>query len=249
MTAPTTSSLCSRGLLAGCWQNGTASAYTPRCVTSRPHHMGTRVAGYLSHGAYVLRTCHLVHALDVPLARKLAALLAGERVLELGAGCGCYTAHLQAAGVQVVALDGTTNIGALTGGLVERQDATEAFLPSTTFGWVLSLEVGEHIRRRLEPRFLCALVQHAESGVALSWAVPAQGGNNHVNEQTNGYVISRMAAHGWAHDNATSTALRAAASFHWFKRTIMAFRPSGRAGTRALVAARCTSSLRSGDRA
>ena len=85
--------------------------------------------------------------------------------------------------------------------------------------------MGEHIPAALEANFIRALVSHASRGIVLSWAVPRQGGTNHKNERTNAYVLFRMREKGWVVDIANSTALRQSATFAWFHRTIMVFRP------------------------
>ena len=93
---------------------------------------------------------------------------------------------------------GAGNSADWSDGFVQHFDLSNPGLALPRAQWLLSLEVGEHIAKRLEGLYLCALVHHARSGIVLSWAVPRQGGNNHVNEQSNAYVIARMDAHGWA---------------------------------------------------
>ena len=61
-------------------------------------------------------------------------------------------------------------------------------------------------------------------GMVLSWAVKGQGGTGHVNEQDNDYVKARICAKGYVNDLAAERALREAARFSYFKRTVMVFR-------------------------
>ena len=90
----------------------------PRCVTKLPHR---RIPGFTVNGSYVLTTCDKVHTFDAGLATELLhRLLDRRRVLELGAGCGCYSSFFRsnATRIELTALDGTKNIAALTHGHV-----------------------------------------------------------------------------------------------------------------------------------
>lgn len=61
-------------------------------------------------------------------------------------------------------------------------------------------------------------------GIVLSWSDNA-GGNGHVNLRTNEWVVQRMGAMGYVHDEAAELALRhAVTDIHWFRTTLMAFR-------------------------
>ena len=56
----------------------------------------------------------------------------------------------------------------------------------------MSIEVGEHIPAELESKFLNNLVNSARRMVVLTWAVPGQGGEGHVNGQTAEAIVEKM---------------------------------------------------------
>ena len=110
---------------------------------------------------------------------------------QLGAGKGCYADTLRRsprrrAGATVRAFDGAPNVGALTGGLVERADLT-APLMQPPAEWVLCLETAEHIPRTHEAQLLANMHGLNTKGIVLSWSNNA-GGNGHVNLRTNPWV-------------------------------------------------------------
>ena len=51
-----------------------------------------------------------------------------------------------------------------------------------------------------------------------------QGGTGHVNEQDNEYVKAMVCKKGYVNDLDAECALRKAAAFSYFKRTVMVFR-------------------------
>ena len=70
-------------------------------------------------GAYRLVSCKKVHYLDDGLATALLRVFgAKSSVLELGAGCGCYSHFWEKNGLRQTSFDGTYNIADLTGGRV-----------------------------------------------------------------------------------------------------------------------------------
>ena len=56
----------------------------------------------------------------------------------------------------------------------------------------MSIEVGEHIPAELESKFLNNLVNSARRMVVLTWAMPGQGGEGHVNGQTAEAIVEKM---------------------------------------------------------
>lgn len=156
-------------------------------------------------------------------------MMAGGDVVDLGAGCGCYTAALLDWGTlrSVAAFDGSPGIDNVTDGLVQPVDLTWNLTSwLRPHHWTLCLEVGEHVSRRFESTVFANLVARVSVGVVLSWAEPDQPGLGHVNLHTNEYVILRMKLHGFLLDRDATKLLRAAATLFWFKRTIMAFQRS-----------------------
>ncbi|XP_023342126.1 uncharacterized protein LOC111711894 isoform X3 [Eurytemora carolleeae] len=68
------------------------------------------------------------------------------------------------------------------------------------FDWVISIEVGEHIPSQYQLAYIDNLIRvsifdtdnlirMSKIGIILSWAVPGQGGQGHVNEKSNKAVV------------------------------------------------------------
>ena len=143
--------------------------------------------------------------------------------MEFGAGHGCYTSFLRAKGLRVSAYDGIEGVAELTHGLVTTADLTLRLgLPSA--GWVLAMEVAEHVPRVHEKQLLANIHRHNREGVVLSWS-NSNGGHGHVNPRSNEHVVHQLAQMGYAHDIRMQEELRANVStFQWFQQTLMAFR-------------------------
>jgi hypothetical protein len=88
----------------------------------------------------------------------------------------------------------------------------------------MSLEVGEHIPAEFESIYLDNVAKHAKGLIILSWAVPGQNGDGHVNCQSNEHIIDEMHLRSFTLDEVATKALRNSASLWWFKNTIMVFR-------------------------
>ena len=93
-----------------------------------------------------------------------------------------------------------------------------------TFDFVLSLEVGEHIPKEFEDTYINNVLKHSHNYVLLSWAIPNQGGDGHVNEQPNDYVINKITSLGFDYNEDISIGLRNSSEARWFKNTLMLFK-------------------------
>ena len=141
-------------------------------------------------------------------------------VCDLGAGGGWYTNFFNKNGLTSHAYDASPTRASH----VEYLDLTKPWADNRECDWTLCLEVGEHVPSSTNDVFLGNLDKATKDGIILSWAVPGQTGNGHINCQTNDWVIDKMKAKGFDYDAAASHQLRKAAKFHWFKNTIMAFK-------------------------
>jgi glycosyltransferase involved in cell wall biosynthesis len=163
------------------------------------------------------------HCFDTPLAEQLKDLFKHHNVIDLGCGPGYYTKYFLDHGIICEGWDGNPNTPDISNGLCKVADLTQ----QQSFGkknWVLSLEVGEHIPKEYEDTFIQNLVDHATEGIVLSWAIPNQPGDGHVNCQSNQYVISLLEKHGYVLDLATTNRMREVAELWWFQNTVMCFR-------------------------
>jgi hypothetical protein len=123
-----------------------------------------------------------------------------ESLLDVGAGHGAWAAAWLAAGVaDVVAMDGDyvdrSRLAIPSGNFIPH-DLTTSFSLGRKFDLVQSLEVAEHLPEPLANRFVDDLVAHGDV-VLFSAAVPHQGGEHHVNEQSPEYWRRRFAARGY----------------------------------------------------
>ncbi|RYY77649.1 hypothetical protein EON63_18330 [archaeon] len=64
---------------------------------------------------------------------------------------------------------------------------------------------------------------HTHTGIILSWAIPGQGGNGHVNEQSNAYLINTLSGLGYQYDAQLSERGRKEAEMFWFRSSFMVF--------------------------
>lgn len=134
--------------------------------------------------------------------------LSNVSVLDLGCGVGQYGSWFRkhAPAVKWTGVDGAENVEQATNGTVTFVDLTEGLPRSirrSSYDWVMSLEVAEHIPRAGEPAYIHAMASMAQRGVVLSWAHPGQlgaKGAKHVNTQAAPYVSCAMQLVGFDRD-------------------------------------------------
>lgn len=166
------------------------------------------------------------HIYDKSLSKALIGFLKKNNALnvaDFGCGTGQYTKALVENGFECSGFDGNPNTVTLTDGFGKVLDLSIPFDLKKKYDWVLSLEVGEHIPEKFEGIFLNNLVCHAKNGIILSWAIPGQHGDGHVNCKTNRYIITQMKKRGWKNDKKSAIKLREQSTLGWFKNTIMVF--------------------------
>lgn len=170
------------------------------------------------------------HNFDQLLCQGLIRFLKKENVTsayDFGCGPGWYVKDILLNGIDIKGYDGNPNTPSLTDGVCNVLDLSiEHALPQRD--WAISLEVGEHIPKRFEEKFINNLHYHNTKGVILSWAVPGQGGHGHVNECSNEYIKGLFDKLGYTNDLEAEKELREASNDWWFKDTIMVFRKNDR---------------------
>lgn len=167
------------------------------------------------------------HLNDIGLKDGLLSVLKAEQlgsVLDLGCGPGFYLEAFKSAGYDAAGYDGNPYTPELTSGLGQVADLTKEFVLDRKYSCVISLEVGEHIPEEHEQTFIANLIKYVEEWVILSWAVPGQGGDGHVNCKPNDYIEEVMGSHGFSRMIIHESYLRSCAQLPWFKNTLMVFR-------------------------
>jgi len=166
----------------------------------------------------------VLHKFDEPLCQALINFLQEQtEIVDFGCGNADYTKRLLAEGKNVDAFDGNPNTPEMTGGVAKILDLSQEFDLGKKYECVISLEVGEHIPKDKEQIYLDNLDRHSSQCIILSWALPGQGGDGHVNELPNEYIISEMEKRGYSHFEEASLHFREVANLWWFKKTIMVF--------------------------
>ena len=87
--------------------------------------------------------------------------------------------------------------------------------------WVYSLEVGEHLPKDKEDTFLDLLTKG--DGLIVSWAIPGQGGDGHINEQEVSYIRKKIEDRGFVYDADATKKMRDSARIAHFVHNIMVF--------------------------
>lgn len=186
------------------------------------------------HGLLNLNASHEIrctaplrqHMFDEPLCLSIARLFKKYNItscLDIGCGDGSYTKTLRYLGINCVGLDSASDTVLRTNGAGFIGDLRVPIPKQLRQEAVLSLEVGEHVDKKYEPQIFRNLWDMASKVIIVSWAIPGQGGEGHVNCLPNEYVIKKMQELGARFDEATSQALRQVSTLPWFKNTIMVF--------------------------
>lgn len=208
-----------------------AEASAELIANIRKFILNTETVAIDSHGCWHTGTLS-GHCFDPTLAQSIVKVLKHTDVRDIadfGCGPGWYTWFLRRCGYDVNGYDGNPNVETMSakmfndGFYCQQADLTEELETDTPFDMVLCLEVGEHIPAEYEDTLIGNIVRNAGRYVLLSWAVPSQKGDGHVNSHTNKYVIEKMRAHGFTFNSIVSSYLRANASLWWFRETLMFF--------------------------
>lgn len=166
------------------------------------------------------------HAHDVRLCTAIGKLIQKHQcktVVDFGCGMGSYAKYLKSLGLQVEAYDGNPHTPKLTGGIGQVLDLSQEFDLGKKFDAVISLEVGEHIPAKFEHLYLNNISRHSSGLIILSWAIPGQDGDGHVNCQPNEYIMQQMLCRGHQINIEATKKLRDASRLWWFRNTLMVF--------------------------
>ena len=168
---------------------------------------------------------------DESLARGIMALIHDSNrsatLLDMGAGKGHYVKFWKDHGIDVHGVEGADNIEAVRHiPLVMHADLSKPLSPCVPYDWVTCLEVGEHVPREFESTIFANINCSARQHAIVSWAVPGQLGNGHVNTRAKAYVDKQMGQLGFVYDRATSASLRRLSKYAWFRRNIVVFHRS-----------------------
>ena len=156
------------------------------------------------------------------MCRGLTTGVAGRIIIVIHVGSLSRRVDRAWAG-RYLGYDGAGNVVEFTKGFLQWCDLTTPLaLPKAD--WLLFLEVGEHMLHEDEMMLIRNLHAHNTKGLILSWAGVAQGGNGHVNNHSQEYLIKLFEALGYDFDEGASKGIRAAAFFSWFRQTLFIFR-------------------------
>lgn len=164
------------------------------------------------------------------LSKRLVELLAGhfdpERIVyDFGCGTGEYMYELAKKGFRVQGFEGTPDINSIGAISIDEQDLTKEMSEPGEKGNVMCIEVAEHIPPQFENIFLNNITKYVDRHLVLSWAIPGQGGNGHVNERTSADVEALMVARGFHLNLEKSLEFRkeAGKDLRWLTNTIYVF--------------------------
>ena len=113
-----------------------------------------------------------------------------KSVIDIGCGDGSYVYRLRNNGINAYGVDNNNTNNDLI-----RFDLSEEYINPKEY--VQSFEVGEHIPKKYEDQFFDNICNNAERGIIMSWALPGQGGDGHVNELPVSYVIKSVEMRGF----------------------------------------------------
>ena len=189
-------------------------------------HTTLQEDGIDQSGAWRGKSFH--HATDNNFGKALITLLKDQKissVTDLGCGTGDYVKRIAGSAISVQGFDGNPKTAELdvSGGLcVGPVDLTKERTWKMTDA-AMSFEVAEHIPAQFEDKFVDNLVSSARDLVILSWAVPGQGGEGHVNGKTAVAVNQKMKERGWEKNKGFTSKLQSSATLPWIRANVQVF--------------------------
>ncbi len=172
------------------------------------------------------------HVFDNGLAHGIVHILPYLKIktaIDFGCGPGWYVKLFHNYGIDMQGYDGNPMVEDMSshffnnGFYCQCVDLNEKVEAEEQVDLVLCLEVGEHIPAKYEKIFIGNLTRNSSHYILLSWAVPGQNGDGHINCRNNGYIIERLKLDGFYLNVPITNLLRTNASCTWFKNTIMFF--------------------------
>lgn len=113
-----------------------------------------------------------------------------RKVLDLGCGKGNYIKFLKNNNINAIGVDKCDICED-----IESHDLTKPY--NNMCDYVQTFEVGEHIPKKYESIFIENICNNAKKGIIMSWALPGQGGDGHVNEKSTTYIIEKIERYGF----------------------------------------------------
>jgi SAM-dependent methyltransferase len=173
------------------------------------------------------------HNLKAPMeiVPIIVDLLKPKSVLDVGCGIGTWLKAFESANVKdYVGLDGSYVDRSMLMIPEDRfisQDLEKPFDLNRKFDLVISLEVAEHLSKKVAKEFVHGLVAHSDV-VIFSAAIPFQGGQNHLNEQWPSWWAAHFAEHRYiAYDVIRSRIWNNPKVDVWYKQNIIVFCKGG----------------------
>jgi len=141
-------------------------------------------------------------------------------VLDLGCGIGSYIKYLRENNIDAVGVDKIENIG-----YIDNQDLTKPY--NNPKSYVQTFEVGEHIPKIYENIFFDNICNNAKNGIIMSWAMPGQGGDGHINEKKTIDVINAIESRGFKLNTEETKKIRKSIgtsyNFFYFRHNLLIF--------------------------
>ena len=179
------------------------------------------------------------HVFDDGLAYCISEIVNQKKintVVDMGCGPGWYVAYLRKSGIEAYGYDANPYTEKISSCLFnsdyhcECLDLSEEIHFKSPFELVLSIEVGEHIPQEFQEIFLDNLTNNCSNSLLLSWAVPEQDGDGHINTRPNEWVINQIAYRGMVFNREKTILYRSRCCNEWLKKTLMFFekKPTGK---------------------
>ena len=168
----------------------------------------------------------IYHANSEDLLKSIKDLFDPTKpVIDFGCGTGFYLRELSKIGFNnLIGFEGTS-VPDQPGVTFKIADLSKPILDNTTYGQVISFEVGEHIPEKYEQIFIDNITRYCNSRLIISWALVGQIGLGHVNCKPMDYIINEISKRGFIYNDELSLNIRNLPHLTtpWFNNTIMVF--------------------------